>query len=58
MILRGSLIGGSVGFVLALLRGRKQPGFAGRAARSTAEGAVAGAGVGWLLQRRHPGPVR
>jgi hypothetical protein len=52
MVLRGSLIGGAVGFVIAFVRGRKQPGFAGRALRSTAEGAVAGAGVGWSLQRR------
>jgi hypothetical protein len=38
--------------MIAVLRGRRQPGFAGRLVRSTAEGAVAGAAVGWLLDRR------
>lgn len=55
VVARGALIGGGVGAALALLRPGKGEG-AGRglvrAVKSIAEGALAGAGVGILLDRR------
>ena len=58
VIVRGTLIGGAVGAVLAVVRGRgkgdgePEPSAAGRYAKSIAEGAVAGAAVGFVLDRR------
>jgi hypothetical protein len=53
VVARGALIGGGVGAVLAAVR-RSEPGSgtAGRYLKSVAEGAVAGAGVALLLDRR------
>lgn len=56
VVVRGSLIGGAVGATLAFLRDRRRAEPAesalARYAKSTAEGAVAGAAVGWLAARR------
>jgi hypothetical protein len=56
VIARGALIGAGVGAALAVLRGggESEPGggAGGRYAKSIAEGAVAGAAVGFLLDRR------
>lgn len=55
IIAKGALIGGGVGAVLAAFRtpveGQADPGRAGRILKSAAEGALAGAAVGWTLQR-------
>lgn len=54
-VVRGSLIGGGVGLTLALLR-RPKPGERDdtviRVTKSVAEGAAAGAAVGFVLDRR------
>jgi hypothetical protein len=57
VVARGALIGGGVGAALAALRGGKAEGEGTgselvRFAKSIAEGAIAGAGVGFLLDRR------
>jgi hypothetical protein len=57
VVARGALIGGGVGAALAALRGGKAEGEGAgsevvRFAKSIAEGALAGAGVGFLLDRR------
>jgi hypothetical protein len=51
VVARGALIGGGVGAALAVLRRGEAEGRAGRIVRSAAEGALAGAAVGFLLDR-------
>lgn len=52
VIAQGALIGGGVGALLAAVRGGdEEHGRAGRVVKSAAEGALAGAAVGWALQR-------
>lgn len=55
VIAKGALIGGGVGAAFAAVRRPgegAESGVAGRYVKSIAEGAVAGAGVGFLLDRR------
>jgi hypothetical protein len=56
IVVRGALIGGGVGAVLAALRspaeGQEEPGRFGRVVKSAAEGAIAGAAVGFVLDRQ------
>ena len=51
VVAQGALIGGGVGALLGIVRGSGDEGRAGRIVKSTAEGALAGAAVGWVLQR-------
>jgi len=51
VVAQGALVGGGVGAALALLRRADDGGRAGRVVKSAAEGALAGAAVGWALQR-------
>jgi hypothetical protein len=52
VIAQGALIGGGVGAVLAAVRrSDAETGRAGRIVKSAAEGAIAGAAVGWAVQR-------
>jgi hypothetical protein len=55
VVAKGALIGGGVGAALAALRrpaeGQADPGKLKRIAKSTAEGAIAGAAVGFVLDR-------
>jgi hypothetical protein len=52
VVARGALIGGAVGAALALARSSEGEDTAARYAKSIAEGALAGAVVGLLLDRR------
>jgi hypothetical protein len=52
VVARGALIGGAVGAALALARRSEGEDTAARYAKSIAEGALAGAVVGLLLDRR------
>ena len=56
VVARGALIGGAVGAALAAARGGAkgdaESGATGRYVKSIAEGALAGAGVAFLLDRR------
>ena len=55
VVVRGALIGGGVGAALAVVRkpseGQADPDKAGRIVKSAAEGALAGAAVGFALDR-------
>lgn len=55
VVAKGALIGGGVGVVLAAVRrpapGEADPNVAGRVVKSAAEGAIAGAAVGFVLDR-------